>query len=564
MMSFMRQLTDSATEWINSFRALPWHDLTLPTMAELRSRFEAWARENGKYWGASAALHVLILLILGLVVGTLHVARKLSAAPSFEAEMDDAIPDSNLTHFEVGDAPLEPTVLNSETLAMNEAPQMEQEAQYNDDSPEFEEAGGGLANRTGPSLGGLGGFDVKALGEGPAVRGPGGVGTGVGAGANSGTGGAGVGFAGRGSGSRQHLAGSFGGTKASERAVAAGLNWLARHQNTDGSWSLDEFRRGCKDGTCTGQASINSNCAGTAFALLPFFAAGETHESTKSRYQKTISMGVTWLVHNQTSDGCLAANSSEMMYSHGLAAIALCEAYGLTKDRRLLEPAQRAVKYIETTQHSGGSWNYTPSPPSEGDTSIVGWQVMALKSAQMAGLKVNQKTLDKAKSFLKSVSSGEANGLYGYKPGTKPTPTLTAVAMLCQQYMGMQREDPAMVEGKKHLMLYLPNSLNRNCYYWYYATQVMHNFPGPEWDTWNRRLRRMLITQQVKEGCAAGSWDPEKPVRDTLGDVGGRLMVTSIAILSLEVYYRYLPLYQLDAKNSLGPTDEPGGTDPGT
>ena len=80
----------------------------------------------------------------------------------------------------------------------------------------------------------------------------------------------------------------------------------------------------------------------------------------------------------------------------------------------------------------------------------------------------------------------------------------------------------------------------------------MHNLPGPEWDTWNRQMRRTLIETQAKEGCAAGSWDPEKPARDHWGEQEGRLMVTSMGALTLEVYYRYLPLYQLDKTEEAG------------
>jgi hypothetical protein len=64
-------------------------------------------------------------------------------------------------------------------------------------------------------------------------------------------------------------------------------------------------------------------------------------------------------------------------------------------------------------------------------------------------------------------------------------------------------------------------------------------------------MRRAFISTQAKEGCAAGSWDPDKPTKDAWGEPGGRLMVTSLACLSLEVYYRYLPLYQLDGKDEL-------------
>ncbi len=96
------------------------------------------------------------------------------------------------------------------------------------------------------------------------------------------------------------------------------------------------------------------------------------------------------------------------------------------------------------------------------------------------------------------------------------------------------------------LTKHAPNPTARNCYYWYYATQVMHNLPGPDWDSWNRKMRRVLIESQVKEGCAAGSWDPVKPTPDPWEKPGGRIMVTSLCCLTLEVYYRYLPLYKLD------------------
>ena len=75
----------------------------------------------------------------------------------------------------------------------------------------------------------------------------------------------------------------------------------------------------------------------------------------------------------------------------------------------------------------------------------------------------------------------------------------------------------------------------------------MHNQPGPEWKTWNRKIRRILIETQATEGCAAGSWAPQTPSPDPWGSRGGRLMMTSLSALTLEVYYRYLPLYKVDS-----------------
>ena len=75
-----------------------------------------------------------------------------------------------------------------------------------------------------------------------------------------------------------------------------------------------------------------------------------------------------------------------------------------------------------------------------------------------------------------------------------------------------------MVEGCENLLENLPdNGEARNTYYWYYATMVMHNFVGPEWDKWNRPMRRALVETQERQGCATGSWDPENPNRGRMG-----------------------------------------------
>jgi hypothetical protein len=147
------------------------------------------------------------------------------------------------------------------------------------------------------------------------------------------------------------------------------------------------------------------------------------------------------------------------------------------------------------------------------------------------------------------VAKGEHLGLYSYQPYDQVTPTRTAIGMLCRQYMGIDPKDPGILEGKRSLMENLPdNNLARDTYYWYYATQVMHNFIDTDWDAWNRKMRRALIETQVKtDNCAMGSWDPERPTSDKWGPQGGRLMTTSLSALCLEVYYRYLPLFRTDS-----------------
>jgi hypothetical protein len=353
------------------------------------------------------------------------------------------------------------------------------------------------------------------------------------------------------------MVGSFGGTKQSERSVAGALNWIARHQFPDGRWSLNH-QPVCKDPSCSGPGDHNADTAATAMGLLPFLAAGQTHQS-KGPYRNTISNGLFWLMKNQKQDGDLRGGSN--MYAHGLAAITLCEAYGLTGDKAIGYAAQAGLKFIENAQNpQDGGWRYAPRDP--GDTSVVGWQLMALKSGMMAGLTVDPKTLEGVKRWLKSASAGDSyGGRFAYRPTEGGgSPTMTSVGLLCSQYLGAHRDDPGIANGTKYLMANMPNQGGRNIYYWYYATQVMHNVPGTDWDTWNRAMRRTLIDSQNKERdvCATGSWDPLKPSPDPWGKAGGRLMTTSLGALTLEVYYRYLPLYKLDKADDIKPIVDPG------
>lgn len=336
----------------------------------------------------------------------------------------------------------------------------------------------------------------------------------------------------------QQLA-AAGGTEESERSVEAAIQWLARHQNPDGSWGCVNFNRQCKDPSCQGHAKQDGAdypMAATAFGLLPFLASGQTHNS-KGPYQAVIRNGLLWMVKNQDQKtGRLGSGS---MYEHGLATIALCEAYGLSKDVDLLRSAKAAVRFTEDAQNdSSGGWHYTANPPTVGDTSVFGWQFMSLKSAQVAGLEVDPQTLAKAKKYLASVSKGKAGGLFSYMPESGPTPAMSSVGLLCNQCSSMKRTDPAMTEGKNYVMANL-NGAKNDSYFLYYASQVMHNLPGPERDVWNEHTRKHLIGTQIKEGCAAGSWAPT-------GHTAGPVMATSIHALTLEAYYRTDPLYALE------------------
>ena len=518
-------------------------------MALLREWIAAvteWAKDDGFSYLASCAFHVVLFLTLALVLGTVKPKDK-GDAPSFETPPAEEPPpqQADLTNFDLKDASIDPSELTTDSLTMTEAPHIEGDPNGADavgDSAPTANEGGGTSAGTSLAAIGMGGFDVKGVGLGPVYHATGGgVGSGKGTGKNPGAGGSGTGFGSR--GMKRGMLGSGGGTKQSERAVAAALAWLARHQNPDGSWSIDYHAR-CSGPGCTGPGSSNAPGAATAMALLPFLAAGQTHE-TKGPYKAKIYAGITWMISHQLPTGDLSVTGGQtQMYSHGLATIMLCEAYGMSHDKRLEGPAKAALHFIEAGQdQQTGGWWYTHRQPG-GDTSVFGWQCMALKSGMMAGLAPNHACFDLGKKWLDSVGKGP-KGQFSYMPDKGPSNTMTAVGLLCTQYLGASGGDPRIMDGTKYLMANLPSVNSRNNYYWYYATQVMHNQPGPDWDKWNRQMRTVLIKTQCGDaGCANGSWDPAKPGPDPWAGQGGRLMMTSLAALTLEVYYRYLPLYK--------------------
>ena len=474
--------------------------------------------------------------------------------PSLTAQLkaDDTEPlvDILLTH----DKPLAVSLIKGDPTLEKPA-QAAQDAEYNDDSKTFEHKGGGTSSGV-KDLGASSGAGAMAFGSGPKVTGALGIGMGLGTGKDYGSGGAGVGFGGRGSGSRKAMLATGGGTKHTERAVTAALVWLANHQLLDGSWSLQFFNQRCKDKTCTGPGNVPADSGATAMGLLPFLAAGQTHKS-KGPYKEHIFKGIDWLIRHQQTDGNLAKGAAQMMYSHGLATIALCEAYGLTGDRQVGQSAQGAVNFILAAQNAAdGGWRYNPKDP--GDTSVVGWQLMALKSAHMAGLNVGGSAFSGTSKWLDSVAVKDGTQ-YAYQTGQDASDTMTAVGLLCRQYLGAKHDNPMLTGGTSYLMHHLPDGDFPNVYYWYYTTQVMHNMSGYEWDTWNRKMRDLLVHTQIRnvDQCANGSWAPEK---DAWGRYGGRIMTTSLSCLTLEIYYRYLPLFKAEAAGGEG--GEGGATAP--
>lgn len=348
-----------------------------------------------------------------------------------------------------------------------------------------------------------------------------------------------------------------------EVAIEQGLQFLARHQLQDGNWSLQGFDE-TTDAVSSEQRKfmLVSDTGATALAILAFQGGGYTHR--EYQYKDVVRKGLEHLIKNQKDNGDLfvplddRSNQSVWLYSHALASIALCEAYGMTQDPALREPAQKAVDFIIASQSKDlGGWRYAPGVGT--DTSVTGWMMMALKSGELAGLTVPKESYTRIEKWL-NVSQGSAvePHLYRYNPyapdtaqqrhGRVNSKTMTAVGLLMRLYTGWEKDNPKMVHGAEFLKANLPLTGTareplRDTYYWYYATQVMCHMEGSYWESWKGQLFPLLRDTQVKSGPWSGSWNPGGAVPDRWALHAGRLYVTTMNLLSLEVEYRKLPLY---------------------
>jgi hypothetical protein len=349
----------------------------------------------------------------------------------------------------------------------------------------------------------------------------------------------------------------IGASAASELAVERALDWLTRHQDDDGRWDGglaryedgtpvkgdDDFTVHCPAGeTCFGECAYwEADTALTGLALLTYLGAGYTH--TDSRYADAVGNGLDFLIGQQKPDGDLRGRSQVVgMYCHAMATLALCEAYALTGDDHLRDPVERAVAFLVRARAKDQmAWRYAPGAPV-GDTSILGWVVMSLKSAKEVGIPIPGETSLRRGTlqWLDQVATGQDKGLARYQPWEPVTPTMTAEAWVCRQFLGVGGPGPASTEAAE---LLLHNESDRgpsNVYYWYYATLALYQHGGQPWSRWNAQMRDRIVGLQRTSGHMTGSWDPDG---SQYGAKGGRIYCTALAALSLEVYYRYLRLY---------------------
>jgi hypothetical protein len=376
----------------------------------------------------------------------------------------------------------------------------------------------------------------------------------------------GGGFQNRNTAGRQHALQGGGSSRASEAAVESALAWLAYHQQRDGGWSL-HFADSCRHCSHSGTSATNRRTAATALALLPFLGAGYSHQ-VESPYRSNVERGLLFLIKdgNGGMKGEAFRRDQLKMYSYGLAAIALCEAFAMTKEQdpgsQLGIAAQEALLFIETAQDPDyGGWNYRPDQLRRdvtrefegvrvgGDTSIFAWQLMALKSGKIGGLHVSPSVLYAALVFLDSVALDggrrhqyRPDGMWDVIRGEDSPQPCTAIGLLMRMYLGWKPGNPFLDDGMDTIVRWghTLKGGETNLYYAYHATLALHHYGGEHWAAWNSGLQEMLIRTQSREGCESGSWH----FRDPYCDVGGRLLSTALAAMILETPYRIMPLYR--------------------
>ena len=349
----------------------------------------------------------------------------------------------------------------------------------------------------------------------------------------------------------------IGASAASELAVERALDWLSRHQDNDGRWDAgiaryedgtpvkgdDDFTAHCPAGEkCLGECAYwEADTALTGLALLTFLGAGYTH--IDGRYTAIVDKGLEFLLAQQKPDGDLRGRSQVVgMYCHAMATLALCEAFALTNDDQLRDPVERAVAFlVRGRARDGMAWRYAPGAAA-GDTSILGWVVMGLKSAKEVGIPIPGEPAVRRGTllWLEKVATGQSKGLARYQPWEQVTPTMTAEAWVCRQFLGVGGPGPASSEAAEFLLRNESDRGKTNVYYWYYATLALYQHGGEPWTKWNAQIRDKIVGLQSISGHQAGSWEPDS---SQYGLKGGRIYCTTLAALSLEVYYRYLRLY---------------------
>ena len=328
------------------------------------------------------------------------------------------------------------------------------------------------------------------------------------------------------------------------RELVLALEWLEKAQERDGSWNGKSW-----DGAQPYAVGM------TGLSLLAYLGAGYTH--SRGQFKTTVGSGLRWLESRQRPDGSFPWTT---FYEQGIATMAVCEAYAMTHSRRVGRMAQRAVDYICRVQPEHGGFRYSgPVARGEGDMSVTGWQIMAIKSALCSDLAVPPQALERSRVFLRNALRKYGTSSYIVSSPAQGSLAMTAAGTFCRMLLGKEgawddeiRQATTLLlsketEGGKVIYGGATKQLVRDLYYTYYSSLAMFQ-AGPEfWKVWRDSYMEPLRTAMVRHKLdehgrfVRGSWDPAKC---RWGKAGGRIYATAMAVLSLEVPFRYLRIYR--------------------
>jgi hypothetical protein len=330
----------------------------------------------------------------------------------------------------------------------------------------------------------------------------------------------------------------LGGSAETEAAVEKALDWLTKKQKNEGN--------------CGYWEETSSKVAHTGLAVLCYLSYGvkptdKGQDGNLTPNAVALKKGMCWLVDQVDKDGNMRDGGK--MYDQSIGALALGEAYGITGDKGCGLALGRATAFLVKAQNpETGGWRYQPHPNPPGkpasDLSVSGWVIMALRSAEMSGIRVPNEPLDKSKSFLDSVGSGTNIGKYKYHSNKVPNFCMTSVGMFCQQLFGTQPDSERQIESAAYINLHLPREQQKNYYYWYYGTLATFLHGGKVWDEWNKKMKPIFLEKQNTDG----SWKAE----GKRAKKEGTHITTCWAALSLTVYYRYLAITNGVRRMNLG------------
>jgi hypothetical protein len=338
-------------------------------------------------------------------------------------------------------------------------------------------------------------------------------------------------------------------------AIERGLEFLARMQLDDGRWQFRNLRDWID--LHAESPGPRADAAATGLALLAFLGAG--HDHLDARYHRVVDDALQFLIRTQQPDGEFfpedgpIAGELSRFYSHGIATLALCEAFGMTGDDRLREPAQRALDYLAGAHRNvPDAWRILPG--RDADSATVSWQLATLRCGQLAGLHVDPRTIEAAEAFVAKSREDERAA----------TATTTAVGLAMKLHLGGSRSDAQLRPAAETLLAHPPefgdepdpgaktvdlpaDNPRRDTYYWYYGSEAMFSLGGNDWQNWSRQLYPQLVRTQVADGPFAGSWDAKINQSTT---AAGRLYVTAMNLLSLEIENRHLQSAAADETRS--------------